>query len=398
MLAFNRFSPHRMSVPIWRSLRSTILLTLLIPCSGRSLLLSQAYPATVQQAQSNMSLIMFDPTHPEVQRSLDADRDPVLSPDPEESAPVDSAIPEATGKANGLQKKQDGLYTMRTDVEEVLQYCTVVDEKGRLVDDLGRGDFRIWEDDIPQTMNSFQHQDVPVSIGILVDNSGSMRDKRAAVNSAALNLIRASNPQDMAFIVNFSDRAFLDQGFTSEIAALDRGLSHFDSKGLTALYDAVAASADELANHGKNPKQALLIITDGADNASRLSLEQAISRVQKLGGPVVYSIGLLFGVDKEESQRAKNALEMLSRETGGIAYFPHSLEDVDTIAAEVARDIRSQYTIGYHSSNPSSLGNYRVVRVETNPSKHRKLIVRTRRGYYAKKPTTQMKTEQEAKK
>jgi VWFA-related protein len=108
--------------------------------------------------------------------------------------------------------------------------------------------------------------------------------------------------------------------------------------------------------------------------------------VQNLGGPVVYTIGLLFGIDKEESDRARDALEKLSQETGGIAYFPHSLEDVDTIATEVARDIRGQYTIGYHSSNPVSLGGYRVVHVEANAPKHGRMIVRTRRGYFAQKP------------
>jgi Ca-activated chloride channel homolog len=237
-----------------------------------------------------------------------------------------------------------------------------------------------------------------VSIGILVDNSGSMRDKRAAVNLAALNLVRASNPKDATFIVNFSDRAFLDQGFTSEIAALDRGLSHVDSKGLTALYDAVAASADELSSHGRNPKQVLLIITDGADNASRLSLQQAISRVQNLGGPVVYSIGLLFGSDKDEVRRARNALETLSQETGGIAYFPRSLEDGDNVAAEVARDIRNQYTIGYRPTESASVEGYRVVRVEASAPNHAKLIVRTRRGYFAKESSPQIKVAQQAKK
>ena len=130
----------------------------------------------------------------------------------------------------------------------------------------------------------------------------------------------------------------------------------------------------------------LLVITDGADNASRLQLEQAIRRVQGLGGPVVYTIGLLFDVDKQESDRARSALERLSTETGGIAYFPHSLEDVDSIAAEVAHNIRDQYTIGYRSSKPASVEGYRVIRVEANVPRHGKLIVRTRKGYWAKKP------------
>jgi VWFA-related protein len=340
---------------------------------------------------------MHDPTRPEIQQNLDVDRDPIPSPDPEGNAPVSVGSPLAD-RPGEVQKRQDGMYTMHTDVDEVLLSCAVVDERGQSVTDLSQSNFRIWEDNAPQTTKSFLHQDMPISLGILVDNSGSMRDKRAAVNVAALNLLRASNPQDATFIVNFSDRAILDQGFTSDIDALDRGLSRFDSKGTTALYDAVAASADELANHGKHPKQVLLVITDGADNASRLGLEQAIRRVQNLGGPVVYSIGLLFDTDKEESQRARLALETLSQETGGIAYFPRSLQDVDSIAAEVARDIRNQYTIGYHSSKPANLEGYRVVHVEARAANHGKLIVRTRKGYFAKERAPQhMQAVQQAK-
>jgi VWFA-related protein len=261
--------------------------------------------------------------------------------------------------------------------------CTVVDEKGHLVTDLKRSDFHVLEDDVPQTIGSFEHNDVPVSIGILVDNSGSMHDKRAAVKTAALDLVRESNPQDMEFIVNFSDRAYLDQGFTSKISDLETGLSRYDARGTTAIYDAVAASADELARHAKWPKQVLLIITDGEDNASRLDLEQAVQRVQHLGGPVVYSIGLLFDSEnKQEARRAKEALETLSNDTGGLAYFPGSLQEVDEITAEVARDIRNQYTIGYHSTKPPSLGGYRTLSVQAQAPGHGKLIVRTRKGYY----------------
>jgi VWFA-related protein len=128
----------------------------------------------------------------------------------------------------------------------------------------------------------------------------------------------------------------------------------------------------------------LLIVSDGSDNASRLSLEQAIRRVQNLGGPVVYTIGLLYDTDQREYQQAKGALDTLSEETGGIAYFPRSLDEVNKIASEVAEDIRNQYTIGYRSTKPVSLGGYRVVHVEARSPNHGKLFVRTRRGYYAK--------------
>jgi len=329
---------------------------------------------------------MQDPTRPELQPRLDIDHDPIPSPDADESAPIATAPSPSTatpGTQPGIQKDQKGLYVLHEDVDEVLLNCTVIDDQGHPVQDLSANDFRVWEDGVPQTVKSVHHQDLPVSMGILVDNSGSMRDKRAAVNAAAFSLLKDSNPQDEAFVVNFSDRAFLDQGFTSDLVSLDRGLSRFDSKGMTAMYDAVAASADELSKHAKHRKQALLIITDGADNASRLDLEQAIRRVQNLAGPVVYSIGLLFDTDPAEAAKARDALETLSRETGGIAYFPRSLQDVDQIASDVASDIRHQYTVDYHSSKPMSLGGYRVVRVEASAPGHRKLIVRTKRGYYA---------------
>jgi VWFA-related protein len=301
--------------------------------------------------------------------------------------------------AGALQKGRAGTYILHADVDEVLLNCTVINERGRTVAGLEQSYFRVWEDGVPQTINSVLQQDLPVAMGILVDNSGSMSDKRAAVARAALSLIKASNPLDEAFVVNFSEKAFLDQRFTSDLVALQRGLNRFDSKGATALYDAVSASADELARHAKHPKQVLLVITDGADNASRLTLQQAIRRVQTLGGPVVYSIGLLFDDDREEASRARSALETLSRETGGVAYFPRSLDEVDSIADEVARDVREQYTVDYHSSKPASLGGYRMIRVEADAPKHGKLIVRTRRGYYANNPvatnTTQAKAAQE---
>jgi VWFA-related protein len=318
------------------------------------------------------------------------DHDPIPSPDPdvvprpETAAQPASSQPASPGADNGLQKRQDGTYVLHADVDEVLLNCTVIDEKGQTVNDLHQRDFRVWEDGVEQTVNSLQRQDQPVSMGILVDDSGSMLDKRGTVNMAAMHLLRASNPGDSVFIVNFADKAYLDQGFTSDLVALNRGLNRNDPRGTTAMYDAVAASAEELAKHATQRKQALLIITDGADNASELNLEQTIRRVQNLGGPVVYTIGLLFDADRAESERARNALERLSEETGGVAYFPASLADVNTIAAQVAYDIRNQYIVAYHSSRPVSLGGYRSVRVEARAPNHARLSVRTRRGYFAK--------------
>jgi VWFA-related protein len=282
------------------------------------------------------------------------------------------------------------MYILHANVDEVLLNCAVMDANGQPVMDLSREDFRVWEDGVEQTVNAAQHLDVPVSMGILIDDSGSMRDKRGTVNAAAYHLLNASNPADEAFVVNFADRPYLDQGFTTDRVALSRGMSRFDPAGTTAMYDAVAASADELAKYGKNRKQVLLIITDGADNASRLNLQDAVRRVQGLGGPVVYSIGLLFDDEPQESQQAKNDLERLSEETGGVAYFARSMADVNSIAAEVARDIREQYVIDYHSSKPFTQGGYRSVRVEAISPRRGQLLARTKRGYY---PKTEQGTE-----
>jgi VWFA-related protein len=216
-----------------------------------------------------------------------------------------------------------------------------------------------------------------------------MYKKRPSVNKSALDLIQASNPKDEAFVVNFSDEAFIDQEFTSDVNRLRDGLSHIDSRGGTALYDAVVASADKLVADAKRPKQVIVLITDGEDNASTLNLEQTIRRVQELSGPVIYTIGLLFGdeMSRAEVRHARRALEMLSAETGGIAFFPKSMEDVDQIAAEVARDIRSQYTIGYHSTKPTTQPGFRRVQVMVEQKGTTgKMTVRTRTGYFPVSP------------
>jgi Ca-activated chloride channel homolog len=311
---------------------------------------------------------------------LTVDRDPVRSPDAEPSkAPT------------GEVAKEGGGFVVHADVEEVSLNVTVLDNGGHIVQDLKREDFHILEDGIQQNLLSFQHADIPVSIGLVIDNSGSMYKKRPAVNQSALDLIAASNSKDEAFVVNFADDAYIDQEFTSDISKLKDGLSHIESRGGTALYDAVVASADKLAADAKRPKQVIVIITDGEDNASTLNLEQAIHRVQQLSGPVIYTVGLLFGdeMTRGEVRHARRALEMLSQETGGIAFFPKSLDQVDQIAAEVARDIRSQYTLTYHSTKPSSEPGFRKITVLAQAKGEGKLNVRTRTGYFpsVKTPT-----------
>ncbi len=315
---------------------------------------------------------------------LTVDRDPAPSPDAD---PAPGALATPQGPTVGQVGKGDnGRYTLKQDAYEVVLNASVLDGSGQTIQTLGQDAFHVYEDGVPQTINSFKHEDLPVSIGLLIDSSGSMYDKRQAVDKASLDLVKLSNPKDEEFLVDFSTEAFIDQDFTTSLDKLQTGLSYIKSSGGTAAYDALVASADYLSKNAKNPKQVLIIITDGEDNASSATLEQTIRRIQDFDGPVIYSVGLLFGedTDRREARHARQVLENLSAQTGGAAYFPKSLKEVDSIAAEVAADIRSQYTIAYRSTNPPSKGGYRQVHVEAKSKGFGKLQVRTRSGYYPK--------------
>ncbi len=287
----------------------------------------------------------------------------------------------SSNSAQNPDSSDNGVFVFRKDVEEVVLHATVIDDKQRIVTSLDKGDFSVFEDGHPQTITSFRHEDIPVAMGIVVDNSGSMREKRQKVNAAALNLVRSSNPNDEVFIVNFNDEYYLDQDFTSNINKLKEGLEKIEARGGTALYDAVVASADHLKKEAKLEKKVILVVTDGDDNESAETLEQAVRRLQGDGGPTVYAIGIL---EKEEHpKRAKRALQLMSQSTGGIAFFPQTLDEVDAISRSVAHDIRNQYTIGYKPTTPKNQGGYRQVKVDARSRSHGKLTVRTKSGYYA---------------
>lgn len=305
---------------------------------------------------------------------------PPRSSQPAPSQPSSETPQQAPGTQGQEPGVEPGGFVFHSEVQEVLLHATVIDDKQRIITDLGRNAFTVFEDGKPQVIKSFRHEDIPISLGIVIDNSGSMREKRARVVKAAINLVRASNPNDEVFVVNFSDEYFLDQPFTSKINLLQAALEKYETRGGTALYDAVVASAEELKKHGKLQKKILFVVTDGEDDASRESLEQAVRRLQEENGPTVYAIGLL---GEERQRRAKRALETIAERTGGIAFFPRTLDEVDAISSTVARDIRNQYTIGYKPTTPRSVGGYRTIRVDARAPGHGKLTVRTRSGYYA---------------
>src|SRR5215469_2598748 len=276
---------------------------------------------------------------------------------------------------------KSGVFVFRKDVDEVMLHATVVDDKQHIITNLDRAAFTVFEDGKPQSIISFHHVDIPVAMGIVIDNSGSMREKRAKVNQAALNLVRSSNPNDEVFIVNFNDEQYLDQDFTHDLRKLKEALEKIDARGGTALYDAVVASGDHLKQNARLEKKVIFIVTDGEDNASSETLEQAVKQLQQEGGPSVYAIGILG--DEDHPKRAKKALQIIADRTGGIAFFPKTLDEVDAISRTIANDIRNQYAIGYKPTSPKKAGEFRQIKVEAKSKGHGKLVVRTKSGYYA---------------
>jgi len=291
---------------------------------------------------------------------------------------------------NGQQKPPDSGAPaevgaiFRADTRLVVCHATVVDKNGHLVTDLKQPAFAVYENEAQQTIKVFKREDVPVSLGLIIDNSGSMREKRAKVAAAALALVKASNPDDEVFVVNFNDEAFLDlphgKDFTNDIGEMEEALSRIDARGGTAMRDAIRMSIDHLKEKAHRDKKVLVVVTDGNDNSSVINLENLVKASQQ-SDVLIYAVGLLSEEERREAARAKRALEVLATATGGESYFPHELAEVDRIAQQVARDIRNQYTIEYTPSNQAMDSTYRKIRIAVNAPGHP--TVRTRSGYFA---------------
>jgi len=276
--------------------------------------------------------------------------------------------------------EDQGRFVFRKEVQEVVLHATVVDDMGHLVTDLNRSDFSVYQNGRPEVITSFRREDVPVAMGVVIDNSGSMRDKRARVRQAVLNLIQASNSEDQVFVVNFGQTPYLDQDFTSNVTLLEAALRETSTRGSTALYDAVVASDVHLKNNPRLDKKVLLVITDGEDNMSRETLQDAMRKLQSNKGTILYAIGLP-DPDQGMTRTGREALQELAFSTGGAAYFPQSLDDVDAITKTIAHDIRSQYTLAYNPGGAIGTG-YQRIQVEARGPAHARLTVRTQTGYY----------------
>jgi VWFA-related protein len=309
------------------------------------------------------------------------DSSPVLST----AAPQDAAAPQnGTAPQEATPQDDDSTrFVFKKEIEEVVLHATVVDDQNRLITGLGRDQFQVYEDSKAQKITSFRTERVPVALGILIDNSGSMLPKRAKVNQAALRLVDASQQDDRVFVVNFGEEAFLDQDYTQDVEKLKSALQRVDTHGSTALYDAIIGAVDHLNQTSELPKKVLLVVTDGKDNASQATFEQVLRKLQSKNGPVLYTIAL------EQNDRGddpyRQSLQTLSQQTGGTAFFPSSLDEVQSIASAIARDIRSQYIIGYRSTNSHAKGVYHTIEVKALDGAT-PVRVQTRSGYYSGNP------------
>jgi Ca-activated chloride channel homolog len=275
--------------------------------------------------------------------------------------------------------------TISVSVDAVVLNVTVTDRKGRHVSGLAAGDFRIYEDNRPQTITLFAAEDGSASIGLVIDRSGSMLDKRADVVAAALAFVGASNPDDEMFVVTFNEHVSLGLPpsipFTSEIAEMRGALLRTLPTGLTALYDAVTVGLEHV-NGGTRDRKALVVLSDGGDNASAAGLDEVLESAAR-SNATIYTVGMYDETDRDRNPRA---LRRIAEASGGRAYFPQSLSNLQPVWRAIASAIRSQYTIGYVSTSPAHDGRFRHIRVTARPADGGNLRVTTRHGYRAAGP------------
>jgi Ca-activated chloride channel family protein len=273
-------------------------------------------------------------------------------------------------------------YTIKVNVDVVVLGATAQDRKNTLVSGLNRDNFRVYEDGVLQPIKYFMHEDVPVTVGLVLDNSGSMKSKRHDVIAAALAFAHSSNPQDQMFVVNFNEKVSFglpgNTAFTDQPAQLQVALSRVAADGETALYDAVAVALEHLKK-GDRDKKVLIVVSDGGDNASKHKLAE-ITALTGQPGAIIYTVGIF---DDQDADRNPGVLKRLAKQTGGESFLPESLADVTPICERIARDIRNQYTIAYAPTNRKRDGAYRVIQVKASAPGYGRLSVRTRTGYFA---------------
>lgn len=283
--------------------------------------------------------------------------------------------------SSSSQNRSGDSYTIRMNSNLVVLSATVVDHHNALVSGLKKRDFQVYENHILQQIKDFSHEDVPVAVGLVIDNSGSMGQKRADVIAASLSFAQSSNSHDQMFVVNFNEHVTygLPPGipFTDRPDQLQLALSAIKTIGETALYDAIATALDHL-KQSKCDKKVLILISDGGDNASKHSLAEVIE-MAKHSAAIIYAIGIF---DEQDGDQNPGVLKRFARDTGGEAFFPESSTEIPSICEGIARDIRNLYTLAYVPTISEQDAGYRVVDVRASAPAHGHLTVRTRTGYF----------------
>jgi Ca-activated chloride channel family protein len=276
--------------------------------------------------------------------------------------------------------QDDGSAVFRAEARLVVLNASVTDKSGSLVTNLPQSAFHAFEDGAEQQIKLFKREDVPVSMGVIIDNSASMKTRRQKVELATRDLVANSNPQDEVFVINFNDDVYRDVDFTSDPKKLAQGLARIDSAGGTAMRDAIQAGIRYAKAKGKHDKKVLVVVTDGDDNMSEATLDEVVREAQQRE-VLVYAIALLSTEEHDAARRARQALGIITRATGGHVWYPDNVDEVGRIALQVAHDIRSQYIIAYTPKNPKLDGSYRRIHLVVNgPNRP---VARTRTGYYA---------------
>jgi Ca-activated chloride channel family protein len=280
-----------------------------------------------------------------------------------------------------LWAQEDSTFKLNVNVDLTELHVSVTDEKDHPIGNLKKENFRVFEDRTEQNLTVFKHEDIPVSLGLVIDNSRSMEPRKQRLDAAALSAVRKSNPEDETFVVHFDDTARLDREFTSSIPLLEETLAGVKPYGQTAIFDALILALDHM-QRAKHQKKAILLMTDGVDNSSKHTLAEAIEATKKTQ-VAVYTVGLL---SRFEGDKAEAALQQISEASGGRAFFPQTVEEASADMERVARDLREQYTLGYIPTNPVRAGQWRSVRVDITPptgmSSRARLVASYRHGYY----------------
>lgn len=287
------------------------------------------------------------------------------------------AISQVVPTDNGRDQEN---FRISVEVDLVVLQATVRDREGHTVMELGQRNFEVFEDGRLQPIRLFRHEDTPVTVGLVIDHSGSMREKLADVTAGAQAFVRSSNPNDQIFVVNFNETVSLGlpigMRFSDNAGQLGAAIWGAPANGTTALYDGIIEALKRL-QQGTSDKKVLIVISDGGDNASKAGLDQVVKMAEQ-SSAMIYAIGIF---DPEDPDRNPKVLQRLAQETGGEAIFPTRLSETVEICERIARDIRDQYTIGYSSPNDKRDGTYHKVRVTARMEGNGKLSVRTRAGY-----------------